>query len=615
MTKPKRVASRSRLRHAPKLWVLVVVCACSGNVDDGAGKKSGGSGGGAAGKGAGPGAVPPGTNPGGLMIACDQGKAPGVTPLLKLSTAQYKNSVRDLLTASGLMQMPSNLDAALASVPDDTLGDSFRALDNRISLEHVQAYFNVGVTAGDAIANDPARLRSVAGDCAMTAPLSAKCAEAFVERFGLLAYRRPLTPDEVAELAALNDGARTPTAAIRAIVIVAMSSPRFVNHLEVDGTMLSGSSGADELLQLTAYEIASRLSYLLWQTMPDAKLFAAALDGSLATEAGFAAQLDRMFDDPRTRDTLWQFWNEWLRLEKFTGFETTRPGFQSLAAGLPIGDPGHDYYGDMVQEVRELTALFTFERAGTVAQLLSTDVSVTRSTDLAGLYGVVPWSGSGSYPTLPAGTRAGLFQRAALLVSNLETTNPFHRGALVRKNLLCDPLATPDPNSLPPGSLDPPPVTSDQTTRERFAAKVAGNATCAACHDQFSAIGFALESFDALGRHRTTEQVFNEQTGAKLAELPIDTSGVTRIMLDDSKPVMGAAELNQRLIDSKKVEACLATKYFDFALRRTAEAQTLDTCAIADLADALQDPQVGLAGAFKRIARHASFFLRKVGPQ
>lgn len=543
--------------------------------------------------------------------ACDAQQVPGVTPLLKLSTAEYKNTVRDLLAASGIGQMPASVASKLASVPDDSLGDSFRGLDSRISLEHVQAYFEVGVAVGDALRDQPALFRAAAGGCAAQSPLSASCLRAFIQGFGQLAYRRPLTSDEVAELAVLDDGTRSPAETIRAIAIVVMSSPRFVNHPEIDG---SAAAGLDDLLELTPYEIASRLSYLFWQTMPDAELFAAAADGSLATEAGFARQLERVFHDPRTEDTLWQFWNEWLRLETFTGFETTRPGFQSLAQGEAIGQPGHDYYADMVAEVRDLTHAFTFVRTATLADLLTTDVSTTRSADLAGLYGVTPWQGSGDYPKLPAGTRAGLFQRAALLVSNLETTNPFHRGAMVRKNLLCDPLSRPDPNTLPPGSLDPPPVTAAQTTRQRYQAKVEGNATCAACHNQFSAIGYVLESFDALGRYRTLERVFDEKTGARLADLPIDTSAIPHIAAADDRPVANALELNQRIVDSKKVESCLANKYFGFAVRREATPDSMDACLIADIAQLLQQRDAGLAVAFQRVARHPSFFLRKVGP-
>jgi hypothetical protein len=560
----------------------------------------------------GPGVVPPGTNPGGVMLMCDMGAAPGVSPLMKLSTRQYRNTVRDLLSAVGASSISANVESLVASIPDDSLGDGFRGLDNRTALEHVQGYFNVGRAIADGISKDSALLVAVAGQCATETTLSAACVNGFLDGFVRLAYRRPLLDADRAEFAALNDGVRTPAEAIRAMIIVALSSPRFVHHVEIDGTALSSS---EDLLQLTAYEIASRLSYTFWQTMPDAALLTAAEDGSLATDAGFTAQLERVFGDPRTRETLWSFYDEWFRFEKFTGFETTRPALQALAEGESLGEPGHDHYRDMVQEVRELTELFTFQQPHTLADLLTTDVSVTKSADLAKLYGVSPWSGTGDYPKLPAGTRAGLLQRAALLVSNLEQTNPFHRGATIRRAVLCDALPQPDPNSLPPGSLDPPPPSSAQTTRQRFQAKVEGNGLCQGCHGIFSDIGYVLESFDALGRYRTSERIFDEQNGDQLAELPIDPVAVVRITPDDMQPVANAAELNQRLVSSQKVEACMAQQYFAFASRRVPTDATLDACVVQDLAATLKDPALGIAGALRRVAQYNSFFQRKVGPQ
>jgi hypothetical protein len=560
--------------------------------------------------GSGPGEVPVGSNPGGVTVTCDMGAAPGVSPLMKLSTLQYRNTVRDLLTAVGAAAVATQVESLTESIPDDSVADGFRGRDNRTALEHVQGYFNVGRAVGDAISKDSALLASVAGSCASEPTLSAACVNGFLDEFVRLVYRRPLTDADRAEYAALNDGVRTPAQAIRAMIVVALSSPRFVHQVEIDGTAVASSQ---DLLQLTSYEIASRLSYTFWQTMPDAALLTAAEDGSLATDAGFAAQLDRIWADPRTHETLWRFWTEWFRLEKFTGFETSRPALQSLAMGESLGTPGHDHYADMVQEVRDLTELFTFGKPATATDLLTTDISVTKSADVAHLYGVEPWSGSGDYPKLT--NRAGLLQRAALLVSNLEQTNPFHRGASIRRYFLCDDLPQPDPNSLPPGSLDPPPPDSAQTTRQRFQAKVDGKALCQACHGGFSDMGYIMESFDALGRYRTTEKVYDEQTGGLVAELPIDTSAVAKVTADDTAPVADAAELNQRLIASAKVEGCMARQYFAFTARRAIADGSLDACVAQVLAAGLRDPAIGLAGAFKRIAKYSSFFQRKVGPQ
>jgi hypothetical protein len=559
----------------------------------------------------GPGALPEGTDPGGVDLSCDSSD-PGIDPLMKLSTVQYRNTVRDLLVQAGMGDLAGVADDALSSVPDDSLGDSFRSADARISLEHVQGYLDVGRAVGDALVAKPTALESAVGACASEAQLSESCATDFLTRFLGLVYRRPVSSDDLVPYLELNDGTRSPSDAIRAMVVVALSSPRFVNHVEIDGT---ASSTNPDLLQLSSYEIASRLSYTFWQTMPDQELFAAAEDGSLGTEAGFNEQLDRVFSDPRTKDTLWQFWNEWLKLEKFTGFETTRPAFQALTADTAIALDGHDYWGDMVSEMRTLTEVLTFDQTSTIADVLTTNLSVTESPDLAALYGVEPYSGNGPYPTLPEGTRAGLFQRAAVLASNLEQTNPFHRGALVRRALLCDSLPQPSPNDLPPGSLDPPPFDPAQTTRERFQAKVEGNGLCETCHGTFSDIGYVLESFDSLGRYRTTETVYDQQNGDVLAELPIDTTGVARIDPDDTTVVDGPIDLAQRMVESQRVETCLAQNYFLYSLRRDVQVDSGDACEVSDLAALLRDPDQGLAAAFKRIAQYDGFFQRKVGPR
>jgi len=577
---------------------LLAAPACEGTI----GPRGGGSAGG-------PG--PGNGTTGSLCQAAGPGADPGPAPLMKLSTVQYRNTVRDLLAATGLGSLSAAVAPLLASVPEDS-PLTFRGLDARVSSDHLQAYYNVAVTVGNAVESDPASLTAVAGSCAAAAALTDQCVSDFLGGFGRRVLRRPFTPAELAEFGALNDGVRKPAEAIRAMVVTLLMSPRFVNHLEIEGAPIGGRG---DYLALGPYEIASRLSYTFWQTMPDDALLAAAADGSLADDAGYARQLDRVFADARTRATLWQFWNEWFHLEAFTGFSSDRPAFQSLAAGESVGVPGHDHYGDMVQELADLTALFTWTRPGTLRDLLTTDLSVTRSADLAKLYGVAPWTGSGDYPHLPAGTRAGLLQRGALLVSSLETTNPFHRGALVRRSILCDTLPRPDPNTLPPGSLDPPPVSATATTRERYAAKIAGNATCATCHGQFADIGYVLEAYDSLGRYRTTEKIFDEQTGALLAELPLDTTAVPRITADDARPVAGPAELNQRIVASGKVEACLAGNYFQFALRREPTAGSGDDCLSAALTTAALDPKVGLAGVFKRLAQDPSFRRRKVGAQ
>jgi len=637
------VASVSARRGAAALLFAVFAGACTGSIHDGAdaGGAGTGSGSGAGGRSAGDGGTASGagqsasgsagqsaTGGGALGAggkepvattpsqfgACPTGDPePGVTPLMKLSTLQYRNTVRDLLAASGLAAVNDELPALLAAVPDDSTV-AFRGLDARISSDHVMAYFNVAAAVGDAATRTTARLTSLAGSCATTTPLAASCLDTFLKDFGRRALRRPLDADELAEYKDIAQGsspkATSSAEALRNVVVAMLMSPRFVNHLELDGTAIAGRN---DYITLDPFVTASRLSYTFWQTLPDDALLSAAADGSLGTDAGFSAQLDRVFSDPRTQQTIWQFWNEWLRFESFTGFVADRPAFKALAQGEQVGVSGHDHWRDMVQEIRDLTELYTWKRPGTFADLMTSTVSVTRSADLSHLYGVAAWNGSGAYPEFTDGHRVGILQRAALLASGLETTNPFHRGSLIRRAILCDNLPRPDPNSLPPGSLDAPPPSTALTTRQRYQAKVEGNSTCAGCHSSFSDIGYVLEAYDALGRFRTSEKVFDEQTGALVATLPIDTSATLSIGVGQARSVSGPAELNQRILESGKVEACLSANYFRYALRRDPSRDSADACAFETLQTELTKPGVSLSDVFRRIALESGFRRRKVG--
>jgi hypothetical protein len=150
------------------------------------------------------------------------------------------------------------------------------------------------------------------------------------------------------------------------------------------------------------------------------------------------------------------------------------------------------------------------------------------------------------------------------------------------------------------------------TTRQRYQAKVEGNGLCQTCHASFSNLGYVMEAYDALGRFRTTEKVFDEQTGALVATLPIDTSAPVLVVAGDARPVSGPGELNQRIIDSGKVEGCLTANYFRYALRRDPTRDSADACAYEAMRTSLTGGNA-LAEVFRGLATESSFRRRKGG--
>jgi hypothetical protein len=521
-----------------------------------------------------------------------------VSPLRRLSALQYQNTLRDLFDAT--LDVETVAASELDRIPVDDA--AFRIMDARVSDQHVRAFNRIaGRLASSATAAVP--LQAIVGDCASDAMPSAGCVDAFLDDFGTRAFRRPLSAEERAAYLALNDGSRGTQELFRALMFVILQSPAFLYHVEVDGDAIDGD---DDYYRLAAYELASRLSYHFWQTMPDAELFAAAEDGSLLQDDGYATQVERMFADARTHASIAAFYTEWWHLGWLNEFPDT-PAFRTLAGGTTVFEPGADHLQAMTDEILAMVEHFTFTSPGKLQDLLLTDLSFTRSPHLSALYGVEPWDGSSAHPRLPAGERAGILTRGAFLVNDNHTTHPVHRGVTVKRRLLCQALPQPDPASLPNGALVPPPVTPDATTRERYEAKTSP-ALCTSCHGSFNPIGFVLERYDALGRYRTEERILDEATGQVLATFPIDSTAAPKINPDDNRVISTGPELSEMVAASRELEPCFARQYFRFTYAR--EEADRDACALEAVRSALSGDG-DLPKALRAIALEPSFRARR----
>jgi hypothetical protein len=535
------------------------------------------------------------------MKACGEDDDTEISPapLRRLSALQYRNTLRDLFVPIGL-DPEVEASSELARIPADDAGSSFRILDARVSEQHVSAYYRIADRLASAVVAVPAYLTALAGDCALEEAVSTSCVDGLLDGFGKRVHRRSMTDEERASYHALADESPDSTEAFRGIVFKLLLSPQLLYHVEVNG------EGDDDEFSLGGYELASRVAYHFWHTLPDDELFAAAEDGSILDEDGFEAQLDRVFDDARVRQTSDRFYDEWLQLSWLTQFPQSQV-FDAFAQGTSIGEAEADHLAAARDEIHALTQYFTFETDGSLADIYLTDLSLTQSPHLAALYGVEPWDGVNEPPLMPDGERAGLLTRVALLLTGTHETHPIHRGAVVRRRVLCDDLPTPDPAALPPGSLDSPPVTEDQTTRQRYEAKTA-DATCAGCHNLVNPVGFVLERYDALGRYRSEERIFDEATGEVLATLPVD-SDVTLQLGSDARDLSSGLELSEEVVASGRAEACFARQYFRMTFGR--EEVDADTCTIDAVTSALTD-ESSLREALRAIAYTRAFRSRRV---
>jgi hypothetical protein len=372
------------------------------------------------------------------------------------------------------------------------------------------------------------------------------CARKFIADFGLRAYRRPVATDEVTRLMELYNNGRTGlglnyAGAIQLLIEGMLQSPAFLYHWEL-GNALPSVEG--KVVRLNHYEIASRLSYLIWGSMPDPMLFDAAKANALGSAAEVQAQAKRMLGDPRARDTVISFSEEWLNLDQVTERPKDMMVYPEWTDALKAA---------MAAELKSFVSNVVFDADGKFTSLLMGTNSFVNQP-LAAIYGMKGITGTDMKPvTLDGEQRAGLLTRAGFLAVTGATngSHPIKRGHKIFERVLCETLPPP-PNNVPPAK----PPTESGTTREH--TEEHDKMPCAAaCHALMDPIGFAFEHYDGIGRFRTQD---NGKDVDSTGELDVDGT---------KKPFMDARDLSQILASSTAVAQCFATQWLRYGFKRT----------------------------------------------
>ncbi|MBX5481710.1 MAG: DUF1592 domain-containing protein [Myxococcaceae bacterium] len=477
----------------------------------------------------------------GTVDPCADTQSAPDAPLRRLTRDEYDHTVRDLL---GDTSRPAR------AFPPDSEGNGF---DNQASSQEaspalVEAYA------------DAAEALAARADLASLLPCSPAdigpeaCGRAFIQHFGRRAFRRPLTADEQSRFEALFDDVRSAEgfdAAARTVIEVMLQAPQFLYRIELGGAPAEDTAR----VRLTGYELASRLSYFLWSSMPDDALLDAAARGELDTPEGIEAQARRMLADDRAREMVRRFAVQWLGLSHFDDVAKDPVRYPDFAAVKPL----------MQQEAALFVEHLSLDGTGDASRLFTAE-STWANDALAQYYGLPPVSGEAFREvSLKKNARVGLLTLGAVLsqYGKFDQSSPVLRGKFVRERLLCQSLPPPPGNVV----LDlPPPSTS--TTRERYKAHAA-NPACSGCHALLEPVGFGLEHFDGAGRFRTEENGYR-----------VDAHGEVISAGDLDGPFEGAGELSERLGQSRQVKQCLARQWFRFAVGRGETTSAPDQCAL-----------------------------------
>ncbi|HXI60143.1 MAG TPA: DUF1592 domain-containing protein [Polyangia bacterium] len=509
---------------------------CSGAIGDPSDPSGGG----------GPGTGIPGgpSNPGNPGNPGDPSAA-GLMPLQRLTNREYNNTVRDLLgdTSQPASQFATDRDPTFV----------FRR-PNDIAVQDATLLR----TAAESLAAAAVKNLQPLLSCNPATGTDA-CAQQFIASFGQRAFRRPLATTEVDRLTRLYNTGRTTLMlsfadAIGLVIEGVLQSSEFLFHWEAAPTENVVREGA--VVRLGPYQIASRLSYFIWGSMPDDALLSAAASGALETPAGVETQARRLLADAKAKETLSAFVSDLMELDMLPQKTKDATAYPQYTAALQAA---------MVGETAAFTQNAVFGGDGKLATLLGAKYSYINKA-LGDVYGTPQTSTDLTRTDLNPAQRAGLLTEPSFLALTGATdgSHPVRRGHAIYTKLLCHELPPP-PANVPLAK----PASSGGTTRQRF-TEHDSNTCAAACHGLMDPIGFAFENYDGIGQYRTMD---NGQ--------PVDATGT--LELDGTTHNFNnAVELAGVLAGSAEVQQCFARQWLRYALYRQesdADAASLATAA------------------------------------
>jgi hypothetical protein len=471
---------------------------------------------------------------------------PGRTVIRRLTRREYNNTVRDLF---GVATNPAD------KFPSD--GGGGAGFDNNAATLYLPPILlERYLTAADEVARqaDPAKTLTKKPSKDLTPHDAAK---ANLERLLPLVYRRAIHADEVARLMKLFDEAikRSPNfeAAFQACLKAMLASPSFLFRIEAEPEKPG-------LHRLSDHELASRLSYFLWCSTPDAELLKLASEGKLADAALLDAQVRRMLADPKSKEFAEDFAEQWL-------------GLRTLLTSHSVDPAKHPEFNDRLRTAmaKEATMLFhhVVSEGRSMLELIDADYAFLNA-DLAKHYGIPGVAGKEfRLVKLPDRRRGGVITSAAVLTltSYSQRTSPVLRGKWVLEEILGAP-APPPPNVIAVLPPDDRPK-NGKSFRQRL-EQHRDRAECASCHAKIDPLGFGLENFDPVGKWR------DEIGGAK-----VDSAGV----LTSGEQFSGPIELKNLLRERKEAFTRLLTeKLLGYALGRGVE--SIDAPTVSRIVEA-----------------------------
>ncbi|HEY1858890.1 MAG TPA: DUF1592 domain-containing protein, partial [Gemmataceae bacterium] len=486
------------------------------------------------------------------QTGCITEKDPGRVTMRRLNKVEYNNTIRDLLGVDGNFS---------ESFPSDDVGYGFDNIGDVLSMPPMlmEKYLAAAEKVVAKVLEKPESRKRVF-ICQPTDKDKAECTRKIVDNLATRAYRRPATEGDVTRLVKLVELAEkngdnyeaSAGLALRAVLV----SPNFLFRVELDREPNNPKAAHP----INDFELASRLSYFLWSSMPDDELFAQARKGTLRKDGNLEAQAKRMLMDPKSKALVENFAGQWLQTRRLKTMYPDKKLFKDFNDQLRE---------DMLKET-ELFVEAIFREDRSVLEFLDADYTFLNER-LAKFYGIEGVKGNEFRKAqLTTDQRGGVLTMASILTitSNPTRTSPVKRGKWILENIFNAPPPPPPPNA---GELSEKKTVVESASLRQRMEQHRKNPDCAVCHDRMDPLGFGFENYDAVGAWR-----------AKDGKFDIDPAGD----LPDGKSFKGPKELKAILKGKdKEFRRCLSDRLLTYALGRGLE--SYDKCAVDQIADNL----------------------------
>ena len=502
------------------------------------------------------------------------GAHPGPSVPRRLTTVELVRTLRDGLGV--------DLSEAVAElVPGDLRAEGFSNTGPAqvTSLEHIEAYEQL---ANRAHASMPNFSDFVSGLTTCT-DTNGACESEFVEALGRRLFRGPVGADEVDTYSRLFRTAEEEGDGFEEgaeLVLKAMlQAPRFLYRLE--------SSGADTAQEpVDPYEMAARISYLVWLSAPDPLLVDAAESGRLETKTGIETEVRRMLEHPSAREASLAYLSDWLDLGRMDRLNPNPEQFPNWTAGLAAR---------MKSETLRFFEMLLWEEERPLTDLLNAQTTWVEQ-ELAAFYGFSePREGTHAYDLSSIPERGGILTQASVLTVGGSRASLVEKGLFILETLLCD-------------HVDSPPVDVVMTmgevmpgaTQRTYSEQRSQNPACAGCHQQMDPLAYGLERFDGVGTYAERDAFGNELRSDGALVVP----GVA-----EPQPFATIAEMMDLLAGNERVSDCFVLKSTQFALGRPL--QPVDGCTLAQIRETFRASEGTYQDLMVAIATSDSFGIRR----